>query len=298
MQDTKNRINQHDLIDLPTRIMVVGYRYKVDFGPSVKPQVHLVDKQLRCSCELGITCLAIEAVAEYLRNGGQQAPDPMPLCPICGAETFRDRNWDNKYTKELGWRCTVGGLTHFLQARTERIKEAFRRKQSAASEHESATGRSFFLMEEIMQIHTLTDIEVEPRPVQIGEPFRCWECGLPDQGGRFLIINNSPLEAFADHIYYMRLACEHNPRCVRLGDAITPLQPLDRSIDENLACVREGLSHLSKVLPPERQNQEPVARIIYLLVAGCISPQTAINQLQSLMQTTGSFIHAGLPIIE
>lgn len=46
MQQTQNRISQHDLTDLPTRIMVVGYRYKVDFGPSVKPRVHLLMRTL------------------------------------------------------------------------------------------------------------------------------------------------------------------------------------------------------------------------------------------------------------
>jgi hypothetical protein len=141
MQQTQNRTTQHDLSSLPTLIMVVGYKYKVDFGPSVKPRVHLVDKQRRCSCELGAVCPAIEAVAEHLRNGGQRTPDPVPPCSICGAETVRDRKWDGKYTKELGWRCSAGGLTHFLQAKAERIREALRRKQSAVSEHESAAGR-------------------------------------------------------------------------------------------------------------------------------------------------------------
>ena len=140
-QQTQNRITQHDLSSLPIRIMVVGYRYKVDFGPSVKPQVHLVDQQQHCSCELDTACPAIKAVAEYLRNGGKRAPEPLPPCPICGAETFHDRDWDNKYTHELGWRCTTGGLTHFLQAKTEKIKEAFRRKYSAVSEHENIAGR-------------------------------------------------------------------------------------------------------------------------------------------------------------
>ena len=53
MQQTQTRITQHDLTDLPTRVMVVGYKYKVDFGPSDKPRVHLVDKQRRCSCDMG-----------------------------------------------------------------------------------------------------------------------------------------------------------------------------------------------------------------------------------------------------
>ena len=134
-------IHKHDLSSLPTRIRVVGYIYLVDFGPSTQPRFHTVNKQRRCSCELGAECPAIEAVAEYLSNCGQRAPDPMPPCPICGAETVRDRKWDGKYTKELGWRCSAGGLTHFLQAKAERIREALRRKQLAVSEHESAVGR-------------------------------------------------------------------------------------------------------------------------------------------------------------
>ena len=149
-----------------------------------------------------------------------------------------------------------------------------------------------------MQVQTLTHMDSQPTPVQIGEPFRCWECGSHDQGGMFLIIDHSPLEAYTDHVYYMRLACGHNPRCVRLGDAITPLRPLDRSIDENLASVREGLTHLAKAVPPDQQNQEPVSKIVYLLVAGRIAPQTAINQLRGLVRTSEPFLPARLPVIE
>jgi hypothetical protein len=150
----------------------------------------------------------------------------------------------------------------------------------------------------MMQVHTLTHMEFEPAPVQIGEPFRCWECGSPDQGGMFLIIDHSPLEAYADHVYYMRLACGHNPRCVRLGDAIAPLHPLDRSIEENLASVREGLVNLAKAVPPNQQNQEPVSKIVHQLVAGRITPQTAINQLRGLVRTNEPFLPTRLPVIE
>lgn len=141
MQLTLPQMTSDELNKLPTRIMVVGYRYKVDFGPSVKPQVHLVDHQQRCSCVLNTACPAIVVVAEYLRSGGKRAPEPLPPCPICGAETFRDRGWDNKYTHELGWRCAEGGLTHFLQAKTEKIKQAFRRKYAAVSKHENIADR-------------------------------------------------------------------------------------------------------------------------------------------------------------
>ena len=46
----------------------------------------------------------------------------MPPCPICGSKTYRDRTWDGKYTKTLGWRCEKGGLRHFLEAKSARIK--------------------------------------------------------------------------------------------------------------------------------------------------------------------------------
>ncbi len=141
MQDNFIQITQPGFAKLPIRIMVVGYRYKVDFGPFVKPQVHLVDQHQHCSCELDAACPAVKAVAYYLLIGGKRAPELLPPCPICGAETFRDRDWDNKYTLELGWRCTISGLTHFLQAKTEKIKEAFRRKYAAASEHGNIAGR-------------------------------------------------------------------------------------------------------------------------------------------------------------
>jgi hypothetical protein len=149
MQETQKRISQHDLSSQPTHIRVIGYTYLVDFGPSIQPRFHTVNKQRICSCPLKETCPAIEAVAEYLRNGGQRAPDPMPACPICGAETVRDKELDGKYTKELGWCCTAGGVRHFLEAKAERIKKAIRQqaacqksgKLKAVSEHESATGR-------------------------------------------------------------------------------------------------------------------------------------------------------------
>jgi hypothetical protein len=148
MQQTQKRKSQHDLSSLPTRVRVVGYIYLVDFGPTTQPRFHTVNMQRSCSCQLKETCPAIEAVAEYLRNGGQRAPDPMPPCPICGAETVRDKELDGKYTKELGWRCTAGGVRHFLEAKAERIKKAIRQqsacqksgKLTAVSEDESEAG--------------------------------------------------------------------------------------------------------------------------------------------------------------
>jgi hypothetical protein len=172
---------------------------------------------------------------------------------------------------------------------------AARKRRPADTKRKLAA--DLFKTEEMMQGNTLIDTEFEPTPVQIGEPFHCWECGSPDQGGMFLIIDHSPLEAYADHIYYMRLVCGHNNRCVRLGDAIAPLQPLNRSIEGNLHSVRAGLANLAQAVPPDRQNQEPVSKIVYLLVAGRISPQTAINQLHSLILTAEPLQSVQLPAI-
>jgi hypothetical protein len=105
-----------------TKVQIIGSAYKVDFGPNLQPRFHLVSKDRKCGCELGAGCPAVEAVREYLREGGQRAPDPMPPCPICGAATTRDTRWDGRRTRELGWRCTAGGIGHFLQAKAERIR--------------------------------------------------------------------------------------------------------------------------------------------------------------------------------
>jgi hypothetical protein len=58
------------------------------------------------------------------------------------------------------------------------------------------------------------------------------------------------------------------------------------------------LTHLAKAVPPDQQNQEPVSKIVYLLVAGRIAPQTAINQLRGLVRTSEPFLPARLPVIE
>ena len=104
-------------------VSIQGYQYLVDFGPGETFRFHRVNKDKTCSCG-DLYCEAIDAVRQYLQTGGQRAPEPLDpaACPICGGKTYRDRNWDGKYTKELGWRCVKGGLRHFLEAKTKRIQ--------------------------------------------------------------------------------------------------------------------------------------------------------------------------------
>lgn len=104
-----------------TSVMIEGsaYRVTLEETPTVS---HLVNKNRECSCGV-MNCRAVTAVEEYLLNGGRRAPDPIPTCPICGSKTYRDTNWDSKYTHELGWRCEKGGLLHFLESKADRIKK-------------------------------------------------------------------------------------------------------------------------------------------------------------------------------
>ena len=104
----------------PFRVSIWGCEYLVDFGQGANPRFHRVNKEKHCSCGVS-ACPAIEAVRDYLLRGGQRAPDPLPPCPICGAKVNRDPAWDGRYTHELGWRCSQGGLAHFLQQKMERI---------------------------------------------------------------------------------------------------------------------------------------------------------------------------------
>jgi hypothetical protein len=71
---------------------------------------HLVRKDRTCACPLGATCPAVLAVADYLRQGGQKAPDPRPgslipaTCPICnGPVRFEPRLCSPM--RGAGWVC-------------------------------------------------------------------------------------------------------------------------------------------------------------------------------------------------
>ncbi len=114
-------------------IAISGYFYDVTFDAGVPRQVHRVGKDRRCTCPQGAHCPAVAAVTEYLKAGGERAPDPPlgfypvapALCPICKAEAVYDPSLSSK-RRGAGWRCRQAGSLHYWedQVRTLRQKLA------------------------------------------------------------------------------------------------------------------------------------------------------------------------------
>jgi hypothetical protein len=102
------------------------YFYLVDFGPGVKPALHLVGKDGFCTCELEKDCPAVEAVRNHLKSGGGRAEVPPPGyypaaphdCPVCRAEFGRevpacfDPRLSSKH-RGVGWQCSREGAAHY-----------------------------------------------------------------------------------------------------------------------------------------------------------------------------------------
>jgi hypothetical protein len=112
-------------------VVVSQYGYTVDYGPAVKPRLHQVSKDRKCNCSLGADCPAVPAVAEYLRNGGERAPDPPPnffitapeTCPVCGAPAYHDPQVSSRI-RGAGWGCSATGSKHYFAWRTQQVQEA------------------------------------------------------------------------------------------------------------------------------------------------------------------------------
>jgi hypothetical protein len=122
MQNTQTQIKE---VNLQTKgqtkvVTISSYFYVVDLGADVHPQFHHVGKDKRCTCGLGVDCLAVKAVINYLKDGGEQTPEPpagyfpvVPqVCPVCGGDTFYVPLLNSKH-RGAGWACVTGGETHY-----------------------------------------------------------------------------------------------------------------------------------------------------------------------------------------
>lgn len=112
-------------------IHISGYHYVVDFGPDVLPRYHYVTKERRCTCPRGADCPAVPAVADYLRKGGERAPEPPhgyypyapEKCPVCGAPAYFEPGLSSK-RRGAGWGCSKTGWKHYFRDRSRIIQEA------------------------------------------------------------------------------------------------------------------------------------------------------------------------------
>jgi hypothetical protein len=110
--------------------------YRVDFGPDVQPQFHIVTHDLYCACVLESDCPAVTAVKVYLQKGmGEPAKMPHPgyfpacphVCPICGARAFYCPRLSSRH-RGIGWSCEVGGTSHYWQNEVVVTQAAFTEK--------------------------------------------------------------------------------------------------------------------------------------------------------------------------
>jgi len=88
---------------------MTGY-YLVRFPAPICPPNHLVRKDRTCACPLGAECPAVTAVVNYLRQGGERAPD-VPAqrlipeaCPVCGGPVRFEPRLCSR-TRGAGWVC-------------------------------------------------------------------------------------------------------------------------------------------------------------------------------------------------
>lgn len=91
---------------------------------------HFVNKRRQCSCHRP-ACPAVKAVADYLRAGGQRAPElveakPSLVCLICGAPATG--------TSQL-WRCSQD-RDHYHIFRVNQIRAAAAQRLAWLKEHE------------------------------------------------------------------------------------------------------------------------------------------------------------------
>ena len=128
-----------------SEVNVYQYHYRVDWGPMVRPRIHYVGKNRVCDCDLGKNCPSVERVSDYLKAGGERAPeypaDYWPQtpeqCPVCGANCENEPRLTT-VRHGVGWACSTAGTLHYWEARTRAIQPWFTRQwlyESVYDEH-------------------------------------------------------------------------------------------------------------------------------------------------------------------
>jgi hypothetical protein len=111
------------------------YYFRVDFGPGVRPQYHIVSHDLYCTCALETDCAAVIAVKMYLREGKEPAKTPRPgyfltvphVCPICGSRAYYQPKLSSK-NRGIGWECHSFGKKHYWENELAALQAAYAAK--------------------------------------------------------------------------------------------------------------------------------------------------------------------------
>jgi len=112
--------------------VVHEFFYQVDFGPDVRPQVHIVSHDLYCTCALEADCPAVTAVKVHLQRGlCEPAKMPRPgyfptaphRCPVCGARAGYNPRLSSPW-RGAGWSCAQGGVSHYWQHQATALQAA------------------------------------------------------------------------------------------------------------------------------------------------------------------------------
>jgi hypothetical protein len=98
-------------------VHVVGYGYRVN----INQRWHYVHQDKTCDCGDSF-CLAVEAVSNYLREGGERAPEvpygytlhKPECCPICHSPTLLCTKLSSP-RRGVGWECAVGGKSCYWE---------------------------------------------------------------------------------------------------------------------------------------------------------------------------------------
>jgi hypothetical protein len=96
-------------------------------------------------------------------------------------------------------------------------------------------------------------------PVQLGPDYSCFTCGAPATGGHYWLPCNSPLDAYSQHIYYLRAPCACCHRVARLGDASTALEFV--RLPNFQAQIAANVDAIEKALDQLRQPPPKIPRV-------------------------------------
>jgi hypothetical protein len=126
-------------------------------------------------------------------------------------------------------------------------------------------------------------------PVQTGPLYHCFNCGA--EGATFAACFTpcgSALDPWSPYLWYLKLpcGCKNASRVVRLGDCIAPLAAGNPGglTSADIPAIQAAVQAIVRVVPPDRQQFDPVTRTIYNLMAGTITPHEAIADLQALIR--------------